>query len=132
MRICRKGKEMKKIIIVGMVVLLAGGASVKEEKEGHSSMVVTADGEIISAYRDGEDVTDERRALEAQTEEAVSRFLNREREDLEFDVFCMLEMDGMTIEVMVDEVSYTFTCSMQGDIIGVGRTDGNRFDLRDK
>lgn len=33
-------------------------------------------------------------------------------------------------EVMVDEVSYTFTCSMQGDIIGVGRTDGNRFDLR--
>lgn len=121
---------MKKIIVVGMVVLLAGCAPVKEEKEGHSSMVVTADGEIISAYRDGEDVTDERKALEEQTEEAVSRFLNREREDLEFDVFCMLEMDGMTIEVIVDEVSYTFTCSMQGEIIGMGRTDGERFELR--
>ncbi|NLD18909.1 MAG: hypothetical protein GX663_01490 [Clostridiales bacterium] len=120
---------MKKIIILGLVVLLAGCAPIMEEK-GHSSMVVTADGEIISAYRDGEDVTDERRALEEQTEEAVSRFLNRESEDLEFDVFCMLEQDGMTIEVMVDEVSYTFTCSMQGDIIGVGRTDGERFDLR--
>lgn len=49
---------------------------------------------------------------------------------LEFDMFRMLEEDGMTVEVMVDEVSYMFTCSMQRDIIGVGRTDGNRFDLR--
>lgn len=95
-------------------------------------MVVTASGELVSAYRDGEDVTDERKALETQTEEAISRFLNRDREKLEFDMFCMLEEDGMTIEVMVDKVSYTFTCSMQGDIIGVGRTDGNRFDLRGK
>lgn len=93
-------------------------------------MIVTAGGEVVSAYWDGEDVTEERKALEVQTEEAVSRFLNRERGELEFDVFCMLERDGMTIEVIVDEVSYTFTCSMQGDIIGVGRTDGERFDLR--
>lgn len=92
----------------------------------------TAGGETVSAYRDGEDVTDERLALEEQTETAVSKFLNRERADLEFDMFCMLEQDGMTIEVMVDGVSYTFTCSMQGDIIGMERTDGNRFDLRGK
>lgn len=120
----------EKSIILAMVLLLTGCALAKETEEGHSSMVVTAGGEIISAYRDGEDVTEERKALGEQTEVAVSKFLNREREELEFDVFCMLEMDGMTIEVMVDGVSYTFTCSMQGDIIGVGRTDGNRFDLR--
>ena len=70
------------------------------------------------------------KALELQTEEAISRFLNRDRAELEFDVFCMLEEDGMTVEVMVDEVSYTFTCSMQGDIICVGRTDGERFGLK--
>ncbi|BDF03344.1 hypothetical protein CE91St63_04060 [[Clostridium] hylemonae] len=29
-------------------------------------------------------------------------------------MFCMLEEDGMTVEVMIDEVSYTLTCSMQG------------------
>lgn len=121
---------MKKVVVLGMVLLLAGCAPVKEKEEGHSSMVVTADGEVVSAYRDGEDVMEERKALEIQTEEAISRFLNRDREELEFDVLCMLEEDGMTIEVMVDEVSYTFTCSMQGDIIGVGRTDGNRFDLK--
>ena len=123
---------MKKVIVLGMVLLLAGCARAEEKEEGHSSMVVTADGEVVSAYRDGEDVTEERKALEEQTEDAISRFLNRDREDLEFDVFCMLEEDGMTIEVMVDELFYTFTCSMQGDIIGVGRTDGNRFDLRGK
>ena len=93
---------------------------------------MTSGGEIVSAYVDGEDVTDERKALEEQTKDAISGFLNRGKEELEFSMFCMLEMDGMTIEVVVDEVSYTFTCSMQGDIIGMGRTDGERFGLRGK
>ena len=123
---------MKKIIFLAMVLMLSGCAPEEEKEEGHSSMIITSDGEVISAYRDGEDVTDERKALEEQTEEAISRFLNRNRDVLKFNMFCMLEEDGMTVEVMVDEVSYTFTCSMQGDIIGVGRTDGNRFDLRGK
>lgn len=123
---------MKKIIFLVIVLMFIGCASAKEREEGHSSMIVTSEGEVVSAYRDGEDVTDERKALEEQTEEAISRFLNRDRDVLEFDMFCVLEEDGMTVEVMVDEVSYTFTCSMQGDIIGVGRTDGNRFDLRGK
>lgn len=122
---------MKKVIFLVMVLMLTGCVPAEEKEEGHSS-IITADGEIVSAHRDGEDVTDERKALEEQTEESISRFLNRDREELEFDMFCMLEEDGMTVEVMVDEVSYTFTCSMQGDIIGVGRTDGNRFDLRGK
>lgn len=121
---------MKKIIFLVMVLMLSGCAPAEEKEEGHSSMIITADGEVVSAFRDGEDVTDERKALEEQTEEAISRFLNRDRDVLEFDIFCMLEEDGMTVEVMVDDVSYTFTCSMQGDIIGIGRTDGNRFDLR--
>lgn len=123
---------MKKIIFLVIVLMLTGCVPAEEKEDGHSSMIVTADGEIVSAYRDGEDVTDERKALEEQTEEAVSRFLNRDRDVLEFNMFCMLEEDGMTVEVMVDEVSYTFTCSMQGDIIGMGRTDGNRFGLRGK
>lgn len=123
---------MKKVIFLVMVLMLTGCAQAEEREKGHSSMIVTSDGEVVSAYCDGEDVTDERKELEKQTEEAISRFLNRDRDVLEFDMFCMLEEDGMTVEVMVDEVSYTFTCSMQGDIIGMGRTDGNRFDLRGK
>ena len=121
---------MKKVIVLAMVLILMGCTPAEDREEGHSSMVITANGEVVSAYRDGEDVTDERKALEVQTEEVISRFLNRDRDVLEFDMFCMLEEEGMTVEVMVDGVSYTFTCSMQGDIIGVGRTDVNWFDWR--
>lgn len=123
---------MKKVIVLAMVLILTGCAPAEDREEGHSSMVITANGEVVSAYCDGEDMTGERKALEEQTEEAISRFLNRNREELGFDMFCMLEEDGMTVEVMVNEVSYMFTCSIQGDIMGMGRTDGKRFGLRGK
>lgn len=59
---------MKKIIFLVMVLMLTGCAAAEEKKEGHSSMIDTSDGEVASAYRDGEDVADERKALEEQTE----------------------------------------------------------------
>lgn len=102
---------MKKGIIFVLVIMLTGCAPVNQKGVGDFS-----------------DVGD--RKLEEQTEIAVSDFLNRSREDLDFAVFCMLEDDGITIEVIVDDVSYTFTCSMTGDVISVVRTDGERFDLR--
>lgn len=109
-----------------------GCSQTEKQEKGHSSMVITSDNEVVLAYRDGEDVTEERKLLEEQTKDSIGRFLNRDRDELEFRMFCMLEMDGMTIDVIVDEVSYTFTCSMQGDIISMGRTDGERFGLRRK
>lgn len=132
MRICRKGQDMKKSIVLVMVLLLAGCAQTEKQEEGHSSTIVTSGGEIVSAYVDGEDLTDERKALEEQMKDAISEFLNRDKEELEFSMFCMLGTDGMTIEVVADEVSYTFKCSMQGDIIGMGRTEGDKFGLRGK
>jgi len=125
----------KRIILVFAVTVLMvvpGCSKTGKQEEEHSSTVITSGGEVVSAYRDGKDVTDERKALEEQTKDAISRFLNRDKEELEFSMFCMLEMDGMSIEVIVDEVSYTFFCSMQGDIISAGRTDGETFDLRGK
>lgn len=125
---------MKKRVILllaaTLLIMPMGCAKTEEPEKGDSSTVITAGGEVISAYRNGKDVTDERNALEEQTKEAVSRFINRDKEELEFSMFCMLEMDGMSIEVIVDRVSYTFFCSMQGDIISAGRTDGETFDLR--
>lgn len=102
---------MKKGFIFVFVLILTGCAPVNQKGVGDFS-----------------DVGD--RKLEEQTEIAVSDFLNRSREDLDFAVFCMLEDDGMTVEVIVDDVSYTFTCSMTGDVVSVARTDGERFDLR--
>ena len=123
-------KRVSFVLVVVLVVVVVGCTQKEEQEDGYSSTVITSGGEVISAYCNGEDVTDERKALEEQTEDVISRFLNRDKEELEFSMFCMLEMDGMSIEVIVDEVSYTFFCSMQGDIISAGRTDGETFDLR--
>ena len=60
---------MKKVIVLAMMLMLTGCAPAEGREEGHSSMMVTANGE----------------------EEAISRFLNRDRKELEFDMFCMLE-----------------------------------------
>lgn len=133
LRICQKGQNMKKrvsFVLVVALVMLAACIQKEKQEDGYSSTVITSGGEVISAYCNGEDVTDDRKALEEQTKGAVSQFLNRDKEELEFSMFCMLEMDGMSIEVIVEEVSYTFFCSMQGDIISAGRTDGETFDLR--
>lgn len=122
---------MKKYIVFVMALLLAGCTPVDVGREGQSSIVDTSDGENVLLYYD-EDMTNERAVLEEQTEMAVSIFLNRDKEELEFHMFCLLARDGMTIDVVVDKVSYTFTCSMKGDIISVRRTDGELFDLKEK
>lgn len=119
-------------MLAAALLMTIGCSQTEKQEEGYSSMVITSDNEVVLAYHNGEDVTEERKSLEEQTKDSICRFLNRDKEELEFSMFCMLEMDGMTIEVVVDEVSYTFTCSMHGDIISMGRTDGKRFELRGK
>lgn len=121
---------MKKIVICALVLMLAGCISEDKVEETHSYMNITSGDELVSVYRDGEDITEERKALKGQTEEVISQFLNRKKEELEFETFCMLGEEGMTVEVMVDKVSYTFTCSIEGEIVGVGRTDGKTVKFR--
>ncbi len=41
-------------------------------------------------------------------------------------MFCMLEMDGMSIEVIVDEVSYTFFVVCKGILSARGERMGRR------
>lgn len=103
-------------------MLLSGCAG--KEPEGSSAIVVTAGGETVAAYRDGGDVTDERLALEEQTETNVSKFLNREKEDLEFDMLCMLEQDGMTIEVMVEGCRIRLLVVCKGILLAWGGRRG--------
>lgn len=121
---------MKKVLILALLLLLISCTPPGTESGPHFSMVVSAGDEIILSYRDGKNVTEENKQQQAQMEISISRFLNRSRSELEFKAFCMLEDDGMTVEVTLDDVSYTFICSMAGDIIRVGRTDNNRFDIK--
>lgn len=115
---------MKKFIIGILLLLLTGCFLLLEKKEKYNSFIITSDNENFTAYCNGKDVSDKRMEMKQQTEKAISKFLNRNQEDLEFSTFCMLENKGMTIEVMVDGISYTFTCNIDGQITGVGRTDG--------
>ena len=76
------------LLLVVMVLMMATGCSKTEkQEEEHSSTVITSGGEVVSAYRDGKDVTDERKALEEQTKDAISRFLNRYKEEMDFSMF---------------------------------------------
>lgn len=105
------------------------GCSANEEKI-HSYITITNEGRLATAFRDGKNITDKRVAYELLVEEAISSFLNRDRNELEFSLLCMLEEDGCTVDVMVDNLVYTFTCSMAGDIVSVSRADGEKFGIR--
>ena len=75
----------KKVILVLAAMLLmmtTGCGRTEKQEEGHSSKVITSGGEAVSAYRDGKDVTDERKALEEQAEDVISSFLNRDKKEL--------------------------------------------------
>lgn len=120
-------KKIKVLMLTCMMFLI--GYSAKEE-EIHSYVNITNDGRLVTAYRDGKDITDKRVAYEMLVEESISSFLNRDRNELEFSLFCMLEEDGCTVDVMVDNLAYTFTCSMAGDIVSVSRADGEKFGIR--
>lgn len=121
---------MKKVLILALLLLIISCTPPDADPGPHFSMVISAGDEIILSYRNGKDVTEENKLQQARIESSISQFLNRSRSDLEFKAFCMLEDDGMTVEVTLDDVSYTFICSMVGDIINVGRTDNKRFGIR--
>ncbi len=55
---------MKKILICLLTLLLVGCSGKKAGETGYSYVIVTNGEEIIAAYRDREDVTEERKALE--------------------------------------------------------------------
>lgn len=44
----------------------------------------------------------------------------------------MLEEEGCTVEVVIDKVSYTFTCGIEGNVVSVGRTDGEKCGIKGK
>lgn len=68
-------KKRVSFVLVVVLVMLAAGCTQKEEQEdGYSSTVITSGGEVISAYCNGEDVTDERKALEEQTKGRLASF----------------------------------------------------------
>ena len=96
------------------------------DEERFSSSLIKAGDDVISVMVNGEDVTDAYMDLEQSTKEYIARFLNRECSELEFKDYCMLEMDGMTVEAEVDGIDYTFLLNIEGELLSVARSDGKK------
>lgn len=69
-------------------------------------------------------------SIERVDREIGKSVLNRDREKWKFGGFCILEEDGITIKIIVDRISYTFTCDVKENIIGSERSDGEGFGIK--
>lgn len=118
-------------VIVWVLILTIIGCSAEKE-EIHSYVNITNNEKVMTVYYDGQDITGKRKAYEMLVENSISMFLNRDRKELEFSTFCMLEEEGCTVEVVIDKVSYTFTCGIEGNVVSVGRTDGEKCGIKGK
>ena len=101
-----------------------------QEKAVFSSMITSAGGETIHATISGKDVTEEYQKRERKTKESVAEFLNRDLSKIQFHDYCMLEMDGMTVEATVEGVEYTFTFNIEGELLCISRSDGKQLKRR--
>ena len=122
---------MRRFGIFILAFLLTGCSAASTDEQAHHTYTITdSGGVILSVFSDGQDATGKGSVWKQQTENAIAEFLNRPIEDLQFDRFSMLEEDGMTIDVTVGGVAYTFICGIEGDIVSVARTDEERFGIR--
>ena len=109
--------------IPGIALLLLGCIWPAEEiaDEFHSTNVILVGEELIAEYYDNYDKTQERKELERQTTMAISRYFNRSKEELTINNFCILGREKITIDVIVDNVTYTFSFSMTVEFMTVKR-----------
>ncbi|MFI3171703.1 MAG: hypothetical protein R3Y58_04955 [Eubacteriales bacterium] len=105
------------IIASGLVIGIIVAMQLNKEQEEFSSFTTISNGQVVSAYVNGENVIDERRELEEKVKESVGEYYEREVDELVFKGFCMLEMEGITVEVEVDGVWYMVECDMDGEIV---------------
>lgn len=96
-------------IIVGVLMVGIVGCGSDDIKDGYSDFMVVNNGEVVTAYVNGVDVTEERKALEEAVKEMVAEELGVVKNELEFRDFCMLENDGITVEVKCDNRWKIFT-----------------------
>lgn len=114
------------LFVVLVAVSSIAYCSVASDEERYSSFIMRAGDEILNVQVNGKDVTDGYMDLEQRTKEYIARFLNRECTELEFKDYCMLEMDGMTVEAEVEGIDYTFLLNIDGELLSVARSDGKK------
>ena len=75
--------------------------------------------ELERVIVDGVDVTEEKRELERTAHDKICEYLGRDDSDLEFYEYCLLGNDGLTVNVVVDDATYTYTVNNDGEITAI-------------
>lgn len=99
-------------------VLVLMGCSSEKEEVG-SSIICISNGDVTLAYVNGVDVTEERKDLEEKLKDNVSGYYGIDEEEMEFQTFCMLGAEMMTVEVEVEDDWYLVTGDTEGEILSV-------------
>lgn len=111
----------KKLLMIMMCLGLAVvffNILIREEAENkhQGSSVVRIGDEVVSVYVNGVDFTQEYKDRERKAKESVARYFNKKCSEIRFFNYCMLEMEGMTIEAEIENVEYTFLLNAEGEI----------------
>lgn len=114
-------RRSKKIIGVAVIGLLLCGGIMQTKfcsnEQEFSSFTIRSGQQITIAYVNGENITDEIIELEEQVMQNVAEYFHKEQEELQFEQFCLLEMEGITVEVEVDGIWHTVECDMEGNVV---------------
>ncbi len=85
-------------------------------EENYGSFISIANDEVVTMYVDGVDVTNERKELEDNLKTNVSQYYDKDKEDIGFQMFCMLDAETITVEVEVEDSRYLGTGNEKGEI----------------
>jgi len=116
---------MKKRIVFGITIVvlvttfILSFANQKVYSKHQHFSVLKIGTEVIRVYRNGKDFTETYKNLEHKAKEAAVKYLNKEISEVLFFNYCMLEMEGMTLEVTVKNMHYTFLFDIDGNILKV-------------
>ena len=124
-----KGRIVLGIITVILVAKFAFLIIDKKEDQKHQNFSVLQIGsDVVSVYRNGNDFTETYKNLEYRAKEKAAKYLNKDISELQFCNYSILEMAGMTIEVTVEDMYYTFLFDIDGKILQVNYCEKHKIN----
>lgn len=84
------------------MVIGIGAMGISENRDTnkeYASFTTLNNGRVSGIYVNGIDVTDKRQRIEKQIKANIQKYLQIEERDVECIKFCMLENDGVTVEI---------------------------------
>lgn len=95
-----------------------------------SVYIVAGSNGIMNVYKNGEDKTAEYLEKQYMIQESITDFLNRSCGEISFTDYCEMGNEGATVDGMVFNKRYTFTCNNSGEIIKIVQSNINTSEIK--